>query len=169
MAGPVFPRPDARKLALLFVATALVAGCGGGGSRPASTTQRLSGDGFAFEAPRGWDVAHAARSLSARSGSQLVSVTIFRLAHPITPALREKAVAELDRVADKLATQESGTVAHARSERIAGRNARAYDIVKSGDDERIAFLLVGRREYQLYCRGTGSPCTQLFTSFSLSP
>jgi hypothetical protein len=170
LAGPIFPRPDARKLALLCVAAAVVGGCGGsgGGKKASPSVQRLRGDAFAFTAPAGWQVSRGARSLAARKGAQLVSVTIFRLARQVTPALRARAVAELDRVAARLAAQEGGKVENARDEQVAGRDARAYDIVRSGDGERIAFVLVGRREYQLYCRGTGEPCTQLFTSFTLS-
>jgi hypothetical protein len=142
------------------------AGCGGSGSH--SSTQQLSGDGFSFEAPTGWAVTRAARSITARKADELVSVTIFRLARPVTPALRAEANAELDRVAAQLAKQEGGTVEKPRTEQIAGRDVRVYEIARPSANERIGFLLDGRREYQLYCRRTGSPCDRLFSSFTLS-
>lgn len=146
---------------------ALLGGCGGAAKKAAIAPRHLAGDGFAFDAPADWSVTRGARSVAARGGGEVISVTTFRLARAVTPALRANAVAELDRVAAKLATQEGGKVEHPRSDRVAGREARVYDIARSGGDERIAFVLVGRREYELYCRGTGPPCERLFASFRI--
>lgn len=146
----------------------VLAGCGGASKTSSPDVRQLAGDGFAFQVPAEWRVERSARSLGARGHSQLVSVTIFRLARPVTPALRAKAAAELDRVARQLAAQEGGRVERERTETVAGREARVYDIARSAGNERIAFVLVGRREYELYCRGTGPACETLFSSFTLS-
>lgn len=127
----------------------------------------MRGPGFRFEAPAGWSVVRAGRSTQARSGAALVSVTTFPLARPYEPSLWSKVLPELDRVARELAAREDGRLEHARTEEIAGRKARVYDIARAGADERIAFVLDGRREYQLFCRSPGDPCDGLLASFSL--
>lgn len=102
-----------------------------------------------------------------------MSVMTFRLARPYRPALWSKVVAELDRVAAELARRERGKLTASATRRIAGTDARAYEIVRSGgSDERIAFLLQGRLEYQLFCRepdaSAHTACDRLLDSFSLA-
>ena len=109
-----------------------------------------------------------ARAVEAHEGSALVSVTVFRLAKPYEPALWPKVVPELDRVAQQLAARVQGKVESSETRMIAARKARAYAISRSGEDERIAFVLDGRREYQLYCRGAGSACDTLLETFTLA-
>jgi hypothetical protein len=107
-------------------------------------------------------------SVAAQKDGALVSVTVFRLAKPFRPALWATVVPELDRVAGQLAARVKGKVATSGTRTIAGRNARVYAITRAGEDERIAFVLNARREYQLYCRGAGSACDTLLATFSLS-
>jgi hypothetical protein len=171
LARAIFPRDDPRKLpvpALAVVALVLGASaCGGSGEKSAAPERTVSGPGYNFAAPAGWRVARTGRSTQARSGAELVSVTIFPLARRYDASLWPKVVPELDRVARELAAREGGRVEHGRTEEIADRNARVYDIVREGADERIAFVLEGRREYQLFCRSPGGSCDRLLASFSL--
>jgi hypothetical protein len=166
LATMVLPRIDARKLGPLVLAVA-IAGCGGSGSgHPAD--QRIAGNGFGFQAPAGWNVKRTPRAVEAHRGAAVVSVTAFTLVRRFRPALWPAVVAELDRVARQLADRVHGRVASARTARIAGRRARVYAISRDGDDETIAFVLNARREYQLYCRGAGTACDTLLTTFTLA-
>ena len=104
----------------------------------------------------------------------------FRLARPFKPALWDKAVGELNDVAARLAERlgPSALVIESRDTTIAGRRARAYEIQYTRGDssmvDRVAFVLEGRREFQLTCRiaaddpepGT-SACALLRRSFRL--
>jgi hypothetical protein len=153
------------------LAVLLLAGCGGGAAPPAP--QSVTGDGYRFAAPAGWRVTRAGRMTSAVSGEQLVSVTVFPLPRPFQPALWDKAAPELDRVAAQLATQLGGRIRSRAGVTLAGHRARTYDIAfeRGGKAvvERIAFILEGRREYQLLCRfaGDDSACREFRTSFRL--
>jgi hypothetical protein len=167
LARAVFPLSNARKLALLVLAL-VIAGCGGGSSAKQVAEQRIAAAGFSFRAPAAWQVTRTLTSVTATRGNAIVSVTTFRLARPYRPALWPKVVPELDRVAKRLATRAHGTVRATETRTIAGRKARVYDIVRSGADDRIGFVLSGRREYQLYCRHAGYACDRLLGSFSLS-
>ena len=148
-----------------------LAGCGGGATTP--SVQSVSGDGYRFAAPAGWQVTHAARMTSAAKEQELVSVTVFTLGRPFRPALWEKTVPELDRVASQLATQLGGRVTKLEGGVLAGRRSRSYDIAftRGGEAlvERIAFVFSGRREYQLLCRfaADDSACRDFRTSFRL--
>jgi hypothetical protein len=167
LAKPVLPLSNARKLAPLVLAL-VIAGCGGGGSVQQTSGKRVGAAGFSFEAPSGWRVTRTPTSVAARHGKAIVSVTTFRLVRTYRPALWPKVVPELDRVAEQLAARVHGTVRASMTQTIAGRKARVYDITRSGEDERIGFVLDGRREYQLYCRAAGGACDTLLGSFSLS-
>jgi hypothetical protein len=133
----------------------------------------VTGDGYRFAAPAGWRVTHAGRMTSAAKGEQLVSVTVFPLGRPFQPALWDKAAKELDGVAAQLATQLGGRIRSPAATTLAGRRARSYDIgfERGGKAvvERIAFILEGRREYQLLCRfgDDDSACNEFRTSFKL--
>src|SRR5438445_4140922 len=167
LARPVLPLSNARKLAPFVLALA-IAGCGAGGAAKQQSGKRVSAAGFSFEPPIGWRVTRTRTSLAARSGTAIVSVTTFRLARRYRPGLWPKVVPELDRVAQQLAARVHGTVRASETTTIAGRKSRVYDIARSGEDERIGFVLDGRREYQLYCRAAGGACDTLLGSFSLS-
>ena len=47
---------------------------------------------------------------------------------------------------------------------VANRKVRAYRY----GDKRIGFVLVGKREYQLFCRHAATACDLLFSSFTLA-
>ncbi len=155
----------------MAVALLVLAGCGGGKAAPAP--QSVSGSGYRFAAPADWRVTHAAQVTSAEQGERLVSVTVFPLGRPFQPALWGKAAPELDRVAAQLATHLRGRMTSQAGATLAGRRARTYDIAfeRGGKAvvERIAFILDGRREYQLLCRFTGddSACRDFRSSFRL--
>ena len=91
-------------------------------------------------------------------GPESVSVARFRLAAPFEPARWAAAVQELNDVAARLAERLAPTAIVRRSgeETIDGRRARTYEIAYERDDssivDRVAFVLDGRREFQLTCR-----------------
>lgn len=110
-----------------------------------------------------------------------IEVATFRLARVYRPALWPRVVHELDGVASQLADRLAPEAARSpgRTSVIAGRRARVYDIVYSRDGgrrtERVAFVLDGRREYQLLCRWSSDDpeegeeaCSLLFSSFRLA-
>jgi hypothetical protein len=89
-------------------------------------------------------------------------------------------VVELDGVASRLAERLAPDAARSpgRTQVIAGRRARVYDIVYTREGarrlERVAFVLNGRREYQLLCRWDSDDpeegeeaCMLLLSSFRL--
>jgi hypothetical protein len=170
-AGTLLPRFRQGKQAVAALAVAILAGCGGGGA--SATPQSVTGDGYRFAAPAGWRVTHAAGMTSAAKGQELVSVTVFTLGRSFRPALWEKTVPELDRVASQLASQLGGHVTKLEGGVLAGRRSRSYDIAftRGGTAlvERIAFVFSGRREYQLLCRfaGDDSACRDFRASFRL--
>jgi len=157
-----------------MVAT-LFAGCGGSSTDEHTASQRVHGIGYAFAAPTSWTVARAGRTVSAAHENELVSVTVFRLARPYRPALWGRVVPALDRVAEQLAAGLHGRVDARETVVLAGRRARRYDVSFSRDGkdlvERIAFVLHGRREYELLCRfvrgnaGAGKRCVAFLASF----
>ena len=91
-------------------------------------------------------------------GPESVAVAVFRLARPVTAALWEEAVGELNDVAARLAERLGPTAVVVRSTpaTLDGRRARSYVIAYRRDgramEDRVLFLLRGRREYQLTCR-----------------
>jgi len=148
---------------------ALVAGgCGGSSGTSSSATKRVSGAGYSFRAPAAWQVRRRIRSVEARDGSALVSVTTFPLARAFVPGLWAKAVPELDRVARQLASTERARLTTSMTTTIGGRKARVYLLVHDGAQEKLGFVLQGRREYQLFCHDAGSACDGLFGSFRIS-
>ncbi len=150
----------------------LLAGCGSAG-KPEG--KRVRAAGYSFVAPTGWDVRRTPRKTSVRSGSQLLSVEIFPLVHAYDPLLFAKVKIELDRLAAEIAANAGGSLTQKRTTQVAGRRVRAYEIVLTRNGktltERIAFVLEGKREYQLLCRrragATSSACGTLVKSFVL--
>lgn len=134
----------------------------------------MAGAGYRFEAPGDWDVERAGRvvSVGEDGGSATVSVTSFRLARPYRPALWRPVVRELDQVAEQLARALDGAVSARATVTIAGQRARRYDLSNTRDGTwRLGFVLRGRREYQLLCRGAPDQrpaCEQLFATFRLT-
>jgi hypothetical protein len=170
-----FPGFRPCKPAALLALAALLAGCGGSGTSEHTGSQQVRGIGYAFGAPKSWKVARAGRTVSAAHEPELVSVTVFRLARPYRSALWGRAVPALDRVAEQLAAGLHGRLDARETMVLAGRRARRYDVsfARDGKDlvERIAFVLDGRREYELLCRfphgdaGAGKRCVAFLASF----
>ena len=116
----------------------------------------------------GWEVLHTQRSTTAAGGGSVVSVTVFSLRKPYTPALFHRASVELDRVAGKLVADSHGRLTESVTTTLAGQKARAYRYSTAAYEARIGFVLAGRREYELFCRDAKNPvCDQLFASFAL--
>jgi hypothetical protein len=173
LAAPrLFPSAGGRKQVWLALVILAVGGCGGEDN--ASSVQTVSGAGYRFEAPGDWIVERSGRTLSVATEDQasVISVTSFRLAREYRPELWPQAAAELDQVAAKLARALGGTVEDRATVRIAARRGRAYRFAGTRDKtRRIGFVLAGRREFQLLCRGDGevAPCDRLFATFTLVP
>lgn len=150
----------------------ILAACGGSGKH-AGPARLVAGPGFSYTAPAAWKVRHARRSVATSSGSALVSVAVFSLRKPYAPALFSRAAGELDRVAAKLAADSHGMMTESVTTTVAGRRARAYRYSTGSYDARVAFVLAGRREYELFCRnakGGGDvdgACALLFSSFGV--
>jgi hypothetical protein len=113
-------------------------------------------------------------------GPESVAVATFRLAKPFRPELWVEAVAELNDVAARLAERLGSTalVVRSSSTTLAGRRGRRYFIDYRRDglamQDRVYFLLSGRREYQLTCRilvdeddADVEACDELTRSFRL--
>jgi hypothetical protein len=155
------------------MALVILAACGCGGSDEASV-RTVTGAGYRFEAPGNWIVERSGRrlSVSAEDDAAAISVTSFRLARAYRPELWRQAQEELDEVAERLARELDGTVESRETVRIAARRARVYSFSGTRDEtRRIGFVLDGRREFQLLCRGEAgdrSPCAQLFATFTLT-
>jgi hypothetical protein len=172
-ARSVVPARNRCKQAVLGLALLLAAGCGSSGS---PKLQTVSGPGYAFGAPAGWQVVRKPDVREASHGTQLVSVARFPLLRAFRPALWPKVVVELDRAAAQVATQQHGKVTDPRSITVARRQARRYDIAyeRSGKQlvERIAFVLRGKTEFLLLCRyeagGDTRACDGLLATFRLT-
>jgi hypothetical protein len=160
-----------------------LAACGGASKqgRPAGSAV-VKGSGFQFEAPSGWTTKTSGGSTEARldaAGRTMVSATTFTLLKPYSPNLFARAAKELDRVAAKLALQSKSKLSESKTVTVDGKKIRAYRLTvhpTSGPsfDERIGFVLLGKREYQLLCRapvGSGDPsgaCALLYATFKTS-
>ena len=146
----------------------ILAGCGGSASEK---LQVVSGEGFQFQAPAGWNVSRLARGVAAASGSvDRVQAQHFLLVKPYRPELFEKTTRELNGTASRLAQQNAGRVAASDTREIAGRKSRYYRIdFGQGKSEEIAFVLVGKDEYYLLCRrssnASDADCARLFSTF----
>jgi len=161
----------------LAAAVIVLAGCGGGGHKAtASDVQTVGGDDYRFSAPSSWSVRRAGRQVTVTSGPvDLVGVTEFTLSRPYRPPLWAKAVPAFNRTAAGLAAQLGGEVRTRSTVVVGGHRARRYEIEYPGAGkrlvERTAFVLAGRREFQLLCRfesgGDDGACRTLFNSFRL--
>lgn len=102
--------------------------------------------------------------ITARHGVSLVSISIFQLVKAYDPAKFSAAAKELDGVAAELAQQAGTTLTRSETVTVGNRKVRSYSYGTS----RIAFVLVGKREYQLFCRRAATACDLLFSSFTLA-
>ena len=133
--------------------------------------------------PGGWALSRPPRTIAADNpdGPESVSVAQFRLARRYRPSMWDAAVVELNDVAARLAERigPEAVVGRSGQTTIAGRRARTYEIdyTREGESlvDKVAFILDGRREFQLTCRvrvddpdaGTDA-CDRLRSSFRLS-
>jgi hypothetical protein len=147
-------------LALLFILSA----CGGSKRQPTPPTVGIRGEGFTVQVPQGWTVSRPSAGVAARRGAGLVSVSVFPLVKPYDPAQFAAAAKELDGVAARLAKQAGAGPARGETVTVGNRKIRAY---RYGEN-RIGFVLVGKREYQLFCEHAPSACDLLFSSFTLA-
>jgi hypothetical protein len=154
LARAVFP------LAVLFI----LAACGGSKRQETPPTIGVRGEGFTVQVPQGWKVTRAPTGVAARRGAGLVSVSVFPLVKPYDPAKFGAAAKELDGVAARLAKEAGTTLTQSETVTVGNRKVRAYSYGTS----RIAFVLVGKREYQLFCAHTTAACDLLFSSFTLA-
>jgi hypothetical protein len=158
----------------------ILAACGGDGSEEPSV--RLSGSGWTAQAPAGWQVERRDATVIARplAGGDKVVVAEFPLPKPFRPALWPKAKPELRKLAETIAVQTSPDAKVAKPEelRVAGHLALSFDVTYARDGgprvDKLLFLLVGRREFQLTCsislddRAAGdAACAQLRRTFRL--
>ena len=166
--------------AVVVTAGLALAGCGGGTKHATNTVpteQKVRGDGYSYTAPAGWQVAGTERGTTATgSGSQLLSVTVYKLVKPYAPARFAAAAKELDGVAARLAPGRGGSLAASRTVKVAGRDSRSYRIkyaVKGvALQQEVTFVLSGSTEWQLVCRRTAAdpdtPCSTLLSSFAIA-
>jgi hypothetical protein len=173
----MYPRPRRWKPSVLLMGLLLLAGCGGGGSKPEPAPVKVVATaGASVAVPSAWTVSRTPTTVSAspKAGSEeLVSVSIFRLLRPYSAALWTRVVPELDRAAQELAGELKATVGASRTVTVGGEKARQYDLsfTRAGKqlNERLTFVLRGRREYQLLCRWAATEpaaCGSLESSFS---
>jgi len=163
----LIPRLVRRKQTLLL-AVLILAGCGGSSAPKA---QVVTGPGFSFEAPAGWQVERTSRRASATHDSELVQVATFPLLKPYRPALFGRVAKELTGRMDQVATQVKGIVSGSRTVTAAGIRSHSYDVQVGDHVEEYTFVLRGMREVQLLCRRSASSsdavCKQLIAGFEL--
>jgi hypothetical protein len=147
-------------LALLFI----LAACGSGTKAHLVSTRVVRGPGFTFSAPVGWGTSRTPQAVIVRSGKSRISVTTYTLQKPYTPALFAAAARELDGVAARLAAAAGTALSEKQTLTVAGEKIRAYRF----GTMRIGFVLVGKREYQLFCQDAGGACGLLFKTFTVS-
>jgi hypothetical protein len=154
----------------------LLGACGGGGG---GGERIVSGTGYTFAAPHGWEIVRTARQVEAAQGhgsEALVAVSRFPLLRTFRPALWKKVVHELDAAAGAIARQQHGSVTDAKDVTISAQQGRrykiAYDLRGRKLVEELAFVLRGKTEYLLLCRyeqsASHTACDRLNASFRLT-
>lgn len=174
--------PPARSLivagACALGLSAVLAGCGGGGSSTSGPPQTIRGSGFVFRAPGRWHVSRTQDQVAASPkpiAPELVSVSVFPLERTYAPSLYELEVRkELDPYARQLAAQQQGKLVASADVQVAGIRSRQYELryPRAGKKlgERITFVFRIRTEYELLCQWDASKaepsyCSQLTASF----
>jgi hypothetical protein len=154
-----------------LVVCLILAGCGGS-SEPAkqATPMRVTGPGFSFRAPGGWQVQRSDGKVGASQDSELVQVASFRLLKPYRTTLFDRVEGELSTRMRQLAQQTGGAVSAPRTVTADGVRSHSYTVTVGDHVDEYTFVLRGRREYQLLCRRKAShgddACRQLLTSFA---
>ena len=139
-----------------------------GGSGPNAPAGRLiRGSGYSFEAPTDWVVSRARNVVSARHERALISVTVFPRVRGVSGVAWDVLAREMDRAARSVAVQEGAKLAKSETVTIGSQRARAYTLEHGDVEQRLAFLVTGRRQYQLFCQNAADACDRLLESFSL--
>jgi hypothetical protein len=160
----------ARSLLAALLAAAILTGCGGSSAKQAAT-QTVSGPGFKFDAPSGWQVSVGNGRASASHGDELLQVATFPLQKPYSTALFTKVERELRTRMEQVAQVSRGTVTGSGEVTAGGIRSHSYDVTTGDHVDEYTFVLRGMREYQLLCRHKSSSsddaCRRLVTSFQL--
>jgi hypothetical protein len=160
---------------VLAGALVLLAGCGG----DQSGARDVTGTGYRFRAPSGWELTRSVRAVRASEGSgssALVGVSRFPLRRVYRPALWAQAVRELDGASNAIARRQHGSVTHAADLTISDERARRYTVTYElrGKKlvEELVFVLRAKTEYLLLCRyelrASHRACEMLKSSFKLT-
>jgi hypothetical protein len=166
---------------LLPIVALFASSCGSSSSHRAAA-KVVRSPLYRFSVPRAWGVRRTETSVAAHSSAQppaRVSASVYRLARAYTPDRFGVAARELDGVAAQLARKAGGRITSAETTTVDGRKVRAYRFTARSTDgqryeDRVGFVLSGRREVQLLCQapaGAGDPdgaCELLFESFRLT-
>jgi len=156
---------------LLAAGLLILAGCGGSSTTNAPP-QRVTGTGFAFQAPAGWQVQHGRTLVMATHGSELVQVSTFPLQKPYTDALFGKVAKELQTRVSQVTAQTGGKLTGRSVVTAGGIRSHRYLVTVGDHVDEYTFVLREKREYLLLCRRGSShdqaPCAQLIKSFVLA-
>jgi hypothetical protein len=178
-----FPRAEVwKRVSLAFILALFVSACGSSSPKPPTATKLVRGPGFTFAAPASWRVRHSAASASAessRKGQASVSASVSRLENAYTPDGFDEATKELDGVAAMLAAQLGGRVTDGKTSTVGGMRIREYSLTARDAhghrvDDRLGFVLSGKREVELLCqapaasRDPDGACALLFGTFRLT-
>ncbi len=161
-----------RRKQLLLVAALILAGCGGSHQGNPPAEQVVTGHGFHFSAPAGWQVQRGPGRVGATHDSELVQVATFPLVHPYAPALFGKVARELAVRMRSVARETGGKVTDASTVTVDGVRAHSYRVAAGDHVDRYTFVLRDKREHQLLCRrvsgGSESACDLLLRSFRVA-
>src|SRR5690242_785028 len=156
------------RLPALFLAASILTGCGGSSAAKAPD-QTVSGPGFTFRAPAGWQLTVDKRRATASHDDQPLQVAAFPLLKPYSDALFSKVALELRARMRQLAGQTGGVVSGSSTVTAGGIRSHSYEVAAGDHVDQYTFVLRGMREFQLLCRRKSSSeadaCRQLITSF----
>ena len=145
----------------------ILAGCGGSGETKFTS---VSGNGFRFDVPAGWQVKAIPRGVGASHDSEMVQVAAFPLVKVYDPALFNRVATELAVRMQEIAQQTGGKITKVETATPAGIKSHSYLVDVGNHVDQYTFVLRGKREYQLLCRRRSSSsdafCARLISSFT---
>jgi 3-oxoacyl-ACP reductase-like protein len=151
-----------------LLAVIILSGCGGSSTSKVQP-QTVTGPGFSFSAPAGWQPTVGKRRASASHDDELVQVAAFPLLKPYRDALFARVERELNARMQQVAAQTGGTVSGHSTVTTGGIRAHSYEVSVGDHVDQYTFVLQGMREFQLLCRRKASSddeaCKLLLTSF----